>query len=193
MKKEKQPKNKKKMLIIGGIIAAVVIFLLASPFIFYSGPTSMMPAKWTDAVYAQSTNVDFSKFSTVTVSGHLDGKEISATYTVTVENDLPVVTCTQSAGDEATLAKLNADIIPNVLLTFGKSTEIADKLSAGGYGEDVICMLQKFTFEMWHGDEEQGNATSELFTWSEELALQSYTVVTRPDGTSVSNLTFNWN
>lgn len=193
MKKEKKPQNKKKIVIIVAVIALAIIIALALPFITYSGPTSMMPAKWTDAVYAQSANVDFSQFKTVTVSGNLDGKEISATYTVTIENDLPIVTCTQSVGDEAALAKLNADIIPNVLLTFGKSTEIVDKLSAGGYGEDVICMLQKYTFEIWRGDEEQGNATSELFTWSEELALQSFTVVTRPDGESVSNLTFSWN
>lgn len=193
MKKEKKPQNKKKTLIIVGVIVAVAIFLLASPFIFYSGPTSMMPAKWTDAVYSQSLDVDFSQFKTVTVSGNLDGKEISATYTVAVENDLPVVTCTQSSGDETALAKLNADIIPNALLTFGKSTEIGDRIMAGGYGEDVICMLQKFTFETWHGDEEQGNATSELLTWGEDLALQSFTVVTRPDGESVSSLTFTWN
>ena len=192
MKTEKKPKNRKKALMIVGIIAVVVIFLLASPFLFYSGPTSMQPAKWTDAVYAQSVNVDFSQYNTVTVSGNLDGKEISAAYTVAVENDLPVVTCTESTGDEAALAKLDADIIPNALLTFGKSTQIVDDLTAGKYG-DVICMLQKYTFEIWHGDEEQGDATSEMFTWSEELAIQSYTVVTRPDGAPISSLTFTWN
>lgn len=193
MKKEKQPKNKKKTFVIVGIIVAVVIILLVSPFLFYSGPTSMQPAKWTDAVFAQSANVDFAQFKTVTVSGNLEGKEISATYTVTIENDLPVVTCTESSGEEAALAKLNEDIIPNAILTFGKSTEIVDKIMAGGYGEDVICMLQKFTFETWHGDEEQGNATSEMLTWSENLTLQSFTVATRPDGTPISNLTFTWN
>lgn len=193
MKKEKQPKNKKKTFVIVGIIVAVVIILLVSPFLTYSGPTSMQPAKWTDAVFAQSANVDFAQFKTVTVSGNLEGKEISATYTVTIEKDLPVVTCTESSGDEAVLAKLNEDIIPNAILTFGKSTEIVDKIMAGGYGEDVICMLQKFTFETWHGDEEQGNATSEMLTWSEDLTLQSFTVATRPDGTPISNLTFTWN
>ena len=193
MKKENKPKNNKKALIIVGIIAAVVVIFLASPFILYSGPTSMMPEKWTDEVFAQSANVDFAQFKSVTVSGNLEGKEISATYTVTIENDLPVVTCTESSGDEAALAKLNADIIPNAILTFGKSTEIVVKIMAGGYGEDVICMLQKFTFETWHGDEEQGNATSEMLTWSEDLTLQSFTVATRPDGTPISNLTFTWN
>lgn len=193
MKKEKKPQNKKKGLIIGIIAVAAVVFLLASPFIFYSGPTSMQPAKWTDAVYAQSVNVDFSGSRTVTVTGNLEGKEVSASYTVTVENDQPVVVCTQSAGEEAALAKLDGEIMPYVLLTFGKSTEIVDKLTVGGFGDDIICMLQKFTFEIWRGDEEQGNATSELLTWGEDLALQSFTVVTRPEGTPVSGLTFTWN
>lgn len=193
MKNEKKPEKRKKTLIICGAIAVLVIAVLASPFIFYSGPTSMQPAKWTDTVYEQSANVDFSQYTTVTVSGNLDGREISAAYTVSVENDLPVVVCTQSSGDEAVLAKLNADIIPNALLTFGKSTEIVDNLSENGYGEDAICMLQKYTFEVWHGDEEQGNATSELLTWSDDLALQSFSVVTRPDGAAISNLTFTWN
>lgn len=193
MKKEKQPKSKKKILVIFGIIAVAVVILLASPFLFYSGPTSMQPAKWTDAVYAQSVNIDFAQFRTVAVSGNLEGKDISAVYTVTIENDLPCVTCTESGGDEAAIAKLNEDIISNVILTFGKSTEIADMIMAGGYGEDVICMLQKFTFETWHGEEEQGNATSEMLTWNENLTLQSFTVATRPDGAQISNLTFNWN
>lgn len=193
MKKEKKPQNKKKIVIIVAVIAVAIVIALALPFLTYSGPTSMMPAKWTDAVYAQSANVDFSQFKTVTVSGNLDGKEISATYTVTLENDLPVAVCTESSGDEAALAKLDADIISNVLLTFGKSTEIGDTIMNGGYGEDTICMLQAFTFERWYGDEEQGSATSELLTWGENLALQSYTVTTRPDGAPISSLTFSWN
>lgn len=191
MKKEKNPKSKKAVLIIvGAVIAVALIIGVANSFI--SAPTSMMPAKWTDAVYSQSVNVDFSQNKTVTVFGNLDGKEISATYAVTVENDLPVISCTESSGDEAALAKLSEEIVVNALLTFGKSTEIVDGIANGTYG-DITCLLQKFTWEIWRGDQELGTATSEMFTWNENLTLQSYTVVTRPDGAPVSNLTFTWN
>lgn len=186
-------KNKKKAGIIIAVVAVVVIIgAIAATFLLYSGPKSMMPAKWTDKIMSQSANVDFTQYKTVNVSGNLDGKEVTASYTVSVQDDKPIVNRTEGSGDEAALEDLDKNIMPNVLLTYGQSLSIADKITDGGFG-DVICMLQLYTFEIWHGDEDAGDATSELFTWNDSLALESYTVKTRPDGESISKLTFSWN
>ena len=186
-------KNKKNVGVIIAVVAVVVVVgAIASSFLFYSGPKSMMPAKWTDTVMSQSAGVDFTQYKTVSVSGNLEGKEVTATYTVSVQDDKPIALRTEGSGDEAALEDLDKNIMPNVLLTYEQSLSIADKIMDGGFG-DVICMLQAYTFEIWHGDEEAGDATSELFTWNDGLALESYTVNTRPDGESVSKLTFSWN
>ena len=186
-------KNKKKIGIIIAVAAVVVIVgAVAASFLLYSGPKSMMPAKWTDTVMSQSANVDFTGYKTVNVSGNLDGREVTASYTVSVQDDKPVVTRTEGSGDEAALENLDQNIMPNVLLTYGQSLSIVDKITDGSFG-DVICMLQAYTFEIWHGDEDAGDATSELYTWNDGLALESYTVNTRPDGESISKLTFSWN
>lgn len=186
-------KNKKKIGIIITVVAALVIVgAFAASFLFYSGPKSMMPAKWTDTVMSQSAGVDFTQYKTVSVSGDLDGKEVTAAYNVSVQDDKPVAVRTEGSGDEAALKNLDEIIMPNVLLTYGQSLSIADKITDGSFG-DVICMLQAYTFELWHGEEDAGDATSELYTWNDGLALESYAVNTRPDGESISKLTFSWN
>lgn len=186
-------KNKKKLGIIIAVVAVVVVVgVIAGSFLFYSGPKSMMPAKWTDAIMSKSANVDFTQYKTVSVSGNIDGKEVTASYTVSVQDDKPVAQRTEGSGDEAALKILDQNIMPNVLLTYGQSLSIADKVTDGSFG-DVICMLQTYSFEIWHGDEDAGDATSELYTWNDGLALESYTVTTRPDGESISKLTFSWN
>lgn len=183
-------KSKKKASIIIAVVVVVGVF--AANFLFYSGPKSMMPAKWTDTIMSQTANVDFTQYKTVNVSGNLDGKEVAASYTVSVQDDKPVVKRIEGSGNEAALEELDQNIMPNVLLTYGQSLSIADKIMDGNFG-DVICMLQTYTFEIWRGDEDVGDATSELYTWNDGLALESYAVNTRPGGEPISKLTFSWN
>lgn len=185
--------NKKKLLILIPVVLVVIIVLfIVGSKLLYSGPTSMFPDKWTDAVYAQSGTVNFSAKRNVSVTGNLNGSEISASYEIAVVDDRAAFTRVEGTGDDAALTKLETEIMPKALLTFTCSTDIADGISADAY-PDAICMLQKYTFELWWGDENQGNATSELYTWGDDLALQTYAITTRPDGATVSALTFNWN
>ncbi len=165
--------------------AAAAVLLLSGLLACYSGPKSMMPAKWTDVVTQQAAKTDFKNVSEMVLSGTLEGVKGEAVYEISFDGG--AYTCTQKSSDFES-DKLER-ITSTALLTADTAVMITDAIQTA---EDKNSMWQLDKWSLirnYNFFNDSKDTEIETFTWTEDLRLASYTYTAKEGAEKISDLT----
>ena len=172
-------KNIRKTVVLTA--AAVLLSVLLS---CYTGPKSMMPAKWNDVVTAQAAKTDFSGISEMVLSGKLDGEEGEAVYEISFDKDQ--VSCTQKSSSFSS-EKLDR-VVSVALLTADTAVMITDAIQ-NRTDENSMWQLDRWSLiRNYNFFDESKDTEVETFTWADDLRLKSYTYTAKEGKEIISEL-----
>ena len=164
------------------IIAALLLMTLLS---CYSGPKSMMPAKWTDVVTSQASRTDFTSVKEMVLSGTLEGEEGEAVYEVRHTGNTVVY---NQVSSDFSSDKLDR-IISVALLTEETAVMITDSIQTTS-DKNSMWQLDKWSLiRNYNFFDDSRDTEVETFIWSEDLRLQRYTYTAKEGSETISDLT----